>query len=110
MIQKIAGQLLNYIYVVKVEENRTPKVEELIEKSEYPPHQVNMALDYCQGKDFLKLKKMCGTNQHGVANIILFGITSAGMDMASNTDKFKKYFGIGVNLGLVNFKWGVKEQ
>ena len=110
MIKKYAGILLNYIHLKKFEEDEIPQVKELIDVSNWKPHQLEMTLDYCKDNNYLKITKLMGSDEFGIGNLNIDKILPEGIDLVSNEDKFQKNFGFGVNLGLVNFNWGVQER
>lgn len=103
MMKEIAGKILNYIYNIEFQENRKPDLKELSDISELEKHQLEMALKYCKKKNYLKYSETFG-------DIFSISMLPVGIDLISNEDKFKKQFGFGVNLGLVNFRWGAQER
>jgi hypothetical protein len=103
-MKKLTGKLLNYIYLKKFNEDTIPQFNELLEVSEFEPHQLKMILDYCERNNFLKFKKVLSGEYIGIK------ILPDAFDLISDEDNFKRTFGIGVNLGLVNFNWGVSEK
>ncbi|MDD3160187.1 MAG: hypothetical protein PHQ98_04420 [Candidatus ainarchaeum sp.] len=105
-----AGKLLNYIYLCKFEENRLPKIDELLEKSELKPHQLQMAIDYCIERNYLKVIKSLDTDKNGMQNMQLWEILANSIDLVTNNNKFKETFGFGLNLGIVSFNWKSEEK
>ncbi|MCH8519873.1 MAG: hypothetical protein LAT82_03915 [Nanoarchaeota archaeon] len=109
-MKEIAGKILNYIYNVKFKEDRIPTIEEIFKSSNQKSHQIEMALNYCKDNSYLKIQKNFGVDKNGIQNMSILEITPDGINIVTDKEKFKKNFGFGVNLGIVNFNWGVQEK
>ena len=110
MSKILAGKILNFVYNNKFENNKIPSVNEIFIDSSLKPHQLEMALNYCMDKNYLKISKKFGVDKNGIRNMDILGITSEGIDLVEDKEKFQRSFGIGANLGIVNFNWSTQER
>jgi hypothetical protein len=110
MINQYAGKILNYIYLKKFEENKIPSVDDLLRISNWKSHQLEMALDYCIDHGYLDVTKAMGRDKNGIQSMFIMGITADGIDIISDKGRFKRSFGIEVNLGLVKFNWLIQQR
>ena len=77
----------------------------LEETTGFSKDDVVSACQYLEGKDLIecKAKVMSG-------DILNIKITSNGIDVIENNKEIIREFEAGVNLGIVNIKWGVREK
>ena len=79
--------------------------KKLEEETGFSKQDVVLACNYLEGKNLVecRAKVMSG-------DILDIKITSDGIDVIENNKDVIRKFEAGVNLGIVNIKWGVQEK
>lgn len=105
-IRKDAGIILNVLYNKRVQ-NRDERISssKIIEESEWGGNRVLDALEYMEEKNLIHVGFKSSDGGWELITII-----AEGIDLVENNDKFQKHFEMGVNLGLLSFRWGTKER
>lgn len=93
-------KILKIIY----DEQRTSS-KKIEKKTGFLKEDVVSACKYLEGKNLIecRAKVMSG-------DILDIRITSDGIDVIENNKEIIKKFEAGVNLGIINIKWGVQEK
>ncbi len=108
-IQKDAGELLTFIYEKKRVGAEMPQTNDLMQTTKWDKNRVVFALQYLIEKELIhgKVIRTVGSTLPVIAAIV--DITSNGIDVMEDVDKFKKNFNFTVNLGFVQYSWGAQE-
>lgn len=94
---------LKILKVIYDEESTSSKRIE--EKTGFSKNDVISACNYLEGKGLVRCdaKVLSG-------DILDINITSEGIDVIENNQDIIKKFEAGVNLGIINVKWGFQER
>ncbi len=93
-------KILKIIY----DEQRTSS-KKIEEKTGFSKEDVVSTCKYLEGKNLIECRaKVMG------GDILDIRITSDGIDVIENNKEIIKKFEAGVNLGIINIKWGVQEK
>lgn len=105
-IKQDAGIILNVLYNRKIGGNKEQiSSSKIISESGLDGVRIMNALEYLKEKGLISVGFM---PLDGVWKVIK--ITALGVDLVEDRKEFKKHFEIGVNLLLVNFRWGGEER
>jgi hypothetical protein len=102
--KKNSGKLLLELYKRKINGNSMPTIKELIELTNWEPHTLKNAINYCKEKNYIKLLEIFGSDKFGIQNMIIQDITSEVIDIIENTNDEvgKKEFNTIFNLTINN--------
>jgi hypothetical protein len=104
-IQKDAGELLALLYKDKIEGKGVKQNNEIKEETGWEELRINNALEYLVGKNLIEGKPIKTMGSNLAIFVHNKGMTSHGIDIIEDQEKFKGTFGFGINLGLINFSW-----
>lgn len=102
-MKELQGKILNHMYNKEYEEGRVPQYEDLLSIIDIKEHQLKIILKHMKEEGFIDYIQTFG----GLLSIQLL---SKGRNLVLDDSKFKKNFGFGVNLGIVNFNYGISEK
>ena len=109
-VQKDAGELLLFFYNELVNnEKNSVGTQNVLDETKWNGNRVNLAYDYLNDLGILKGIGSIG-NINGAQMFSIIRLFPEGINIIENEPEFKKHFGFGVNLGLLNFSWGVSEK
>ena len=102
-IKKDAGEIVLFFYKRKVNGEKTPGLQEIIDETGWEGHRLENALSYCEDNGFIASSKTMG-NINGVQTRVIKGLTSSGIDIVENTEteEGKREFNVNFNLTFNN--------
>lgn len=109
-IRKDSGNLLLYIYKLKIENKEMLDSNQLIKETEWNKVRINNASQYLIDSGFVKGKIFKGMDSTKVIDTIIIDITPSGINIIEAQSEFKQNFGFTVNLGLIQINWGAQES
>lgn len=107
-IQKDAGEILAFLYKDKIEGKGVKQGDEIQKETEWEKIRINNALEYLIGKELIEGKSIKTLGSSLAVFVHNKGMTSYGIDIIEDQEKFKGTFGFGFNLGIFNFSWKSK--
>lgn len=107
-IQKDAGEILALLYKDKIEGRGVKQGNEIQKETEWEEIRINNALEYLVGKGLIEGKSIKTMGSSLAVFVHNKGMTSYGIDIIEDQEKFKGTFGFGFNLGIFNFSWKSK--
>ncbi len=107
-IQKDAGEILALLYKDKIESKGVKQGDEIQKETEWEKIRIENALEYLVGKGLVDGKPIKTMGSNLVIFVHNKGITSDGIDVIEDQEKFRGTFGFGFNLGIFNFSWKSK--
>lgn len=114
-IKEDSGNLLSHVYKYKVEGIDIFEPDQLLKDTGWDKIRLKNAIQYLIEKEFVRgaLIRDLSTikeKRTAIPEAVIHDITSNGIDIIEDKQKFKTQFGITLNLGLMQINYGKQES
>ncbi len=110
-IQEDSGKLLATLYKWKQEgREMSNSKNELLGETHWNNNRLYTAIQYLINSGFVEGDVIKGMGSTKVQDVLIYDLTSSGINIVEHQTEFKQSFGFTINLGLIQINWGAQES